>query len=115
MRTFALKGDDIRHEEVIKLLEKNGGVNNLNWYGKHRQGESYTIVQGVIFTMFDKDLDKHCIPIYTLDTFPTEWDYADVHIHTDKADKYLLHIPEDFELVYDGDRVMLIKKQEQVE
>lgn len=110
MRTFALKGDDTRGKEVIALLEKNGGVNNLNWYGKHRQGESYTIVQGVIFTMFDKDLDKHCIPIYTLDTFPTEWDYADVHIHTDKADKYLLHIPEDFELVYDGDRVMLIRK-----
>lgn len=110
MRTFALKGDDTRGKEVIALLEKNGGVNNLNWYGKHRQGESYTIVQGVIFTMFDKDLDKHCIPIYTLDTFPTEWDYADVHIHTDKADKYLLHIPEGFQLQQDGERVMLVRK-----
>lgn len=111
MRKFALKGDDIRGKEVIALLEKNGGSNKVcNWKGEHHQGESYTIVQGVIFTMFDKDLDKHCIPIYTLDTFPTEWDYADVHIHTDKADKYLLHIPEDFELVHDGDRVMLIRK-----
>lgn len=110
MRTFALKGDDTRGNEVIALLEKNGGVNNLNWYGKHRQGESYTIVQGVIFTMFDKDLDKHCIPIYTLDTFPKEWDYADVHIHTDKADKYLLHIPEDFELRQDDGKVLLVRK-----
>lgn len=110
MRTFALKGDDTRGKEVIALLEKNGGVNNLNWYGRHRQGESYTIVQGVIFTMFDKDLDKHCIPIYTLDTFPKEWDYADVHIHADKADKYLLHIPEGFELSQDGDRLMLVRK-----
>ena len=113
MRKFALKGDDTRGKEVIKLLEQNGGANNLNWYGKHRQGESYTIVQGVIFTMFDKDLAKHDIPIYTLETFPTEWDYADIHIHTDKADKYLLHIPEDFELVQDGGRVMLIRKQKQ--
>ncbi|MEE0975318.1 MAG: hypothetical protein UH853_06375 [Muribaculaceae bacterium] len=113
MRKFALKGDDTRGKEVIKLLEQNGGVNNLNWHGKHRQGESYTIVQGVIFTMLDKDLAKHDIPIYTLDTFPTEWDYADVHIHIDKADKYLLHIPEGFELIQDGDRVMLIRKQKQ--
>ena len=111
MRTFALKGDDIRHEEVIALLEKNGGSNKMfNWKGEHRQGESYTLHNGVIFTMFDKDLAKYDIPIYTLDTFPTEWDYADVHIHTDKADKYLLHIPKDFELVQDGDKMMLVRK-----
>lgn len=111
MRKFALKGDDIRGKEVIALLEKNGGSNKMfNWKGEHRQGESYIILQGVICTMFDKDLAKHDIPIYTLDTFPKEWDYADVHIHTDKADKYLLHIPEGFELIQDGDRVMLVRK-----
>lgn len=111
MRKFALKGDDIRGKKVIALLEKNGGSNKMfEWEGKHRQGESYTILQGVIHTMFDKDLAKHDIPIYTLDTFPTEWDYADVHIHTDKADKYLLHIPEGFELRQDGDREMLVRK-----
>lgn len=111
MRTFALKGDDIRHEEVIKLLEQNGGSNKMcNWKGEHHQDASYTIVQGVIYTMSDKYLAKHDIPIYTLDTFPEEWDYADIHIHTDKADKYLLHIPEDFELVQDGERVMIIRK-----
>lgn len=111
MRTFALKGDDIRGKEVIALLEKNGGSNKMcNWKGEHHQGASYTIVQGVIYTMFDKDLAKYDIPIYTLDTFPTEWDYADIHIHTDKADKYLLHIPEGFELRQDGDKVILERK-----
>lgn len=111
MRKFALKGDDTRCKEVIALLEKNGGSNKMfNWKGEHDQDASYTILQGVIYTMFDKNLAKHDIPIYTLDTFPTEWDYADIHIHTGKADKYLLHIPEGFELLQDGDRVMLVRK-----